>query len=309
MKEVLGNKSKRNKSSYQAYLRSDFKEHTKIRQIPQPDFPDEAFMNIQIVGHEYIGSNYYIKRSGFNSILFTFVKKGSLNLMINNQLYHIGENCMIVLNCMEKHTGCFDIDNKSAAPAEQFYLHLSPTPLLRYIYNTLSVNGPVIDLEEDFPEFRALCTDVIENIDSGLFDETKTSVRIYETLLLLMKKARKHCFDKSDVPEAVNATLQYISENYNKKIDVKSCAEHVYVSPNYLEHLFSAYVGIPIFTYIANIRFQKAIELLLKSDLSIVEIAKQVGFSDSQGLIRLFKNKTGITPLAYKKHCRADSEC
>lgn len=309
MKEALGNKTKKSKGAFQAYLRSDFKENTKIRHLPQPDNVDESLMSIQIVGHEYIGSNYYIKRSGFNSILFTFVKKGALNLMINNHLYHIGEHCMIVLNCMEKHTGCFDIDNKASVPAEQFYLHLTPTPLLRYIYNVLSVNGPVIDLKEDFSEFRTLCTEIIDDIDRGDLDETAVSVRIYETLLLLMKKAKNHICDKSDSPDTVNETLRYISDNYNKKIDVKSCADHVFVSPNYLEHLFSQNVGMPIFTYIANIRFQKAIDLLLKSDLSIVEIAKEVGFSDSQGLIRLFKNKTGMTPLSYRKHCRAESEC
>ncbi len=304
MKDLPDDKNKKGEDVFRSVFRADFKENTKIRTLPPRESYDESLINIQIVGHEYIGNNYYIKRQGYNSLLFTFVKKGSLNLIVNNHLYHIGKNHMIILNCMEKHTGCFDIDNKTDDCAEQFYLHLAPTPLLRYVYNELSVNGPIIDLREDFSEFSALCNDVIEAIDEGTFDETKTSVKIYETLLLLIKKARDCNREKTDVPDVVNETLMFISENYNKKINVEACAKNVFVSPNYLEHLFSVYAGIPIFTYIANIRFQKAIDLLLKSDLSVVEIARQVGFSDSQGLIRLFKNKTGMTPLSYRKHCR-----
>ena len=52
--------------------------------------------------------------------------------------------------------------------------------------------------------------------------------------------------------------------------------------------------------YINSRRIDKAKELLILTDLSIGEIAFEVGFQDSLYFTRLFKNKTGIPPTKYR---------
>ncbi len=53
--------------------------------------------------------------------------------------------------------------------------------------------------------------------------------------------------------------------------------------------------------YINNRRLDKAKELLSITDLSISEIAYEIGFKDSLYFTRLFKKKTGIPPTTYRK--------
>lgn len=52
--------------------------------------------------------------------------------------------------------------------------------------------------------------------------------------------------------------------------------------------------------YINNKRLEKAKELLTISDLLVSEIAYEVGFQDSLYFTRLFKNKIGVPPSAYR---------
>lgn len=53
--------------------------------------------------------------------------------------------------------------------------------------------------------------------------------------------------------------------------------------------------------YLAELRFQKAADLLSRSSLSVTEIACQVGYHDLTHFERLFKRHTGLTPRAYLK--------
>ena len=53
--------------------------------------------------------------------------------------------------------------------------------------------------------------------------------------------------------------------------------------------------------YLNKIRIDKAKELLLDTDDKIVEISQSVGIENTNHFIRLFKEKTGVTPLTYRR--------
>lgn len=50
-----------------------------------------------------------------------------------------------------------------------------------------------------------------------------------------------------------------------------------------------------------RIRIEKAKELLISTDEKIVEISQMVGIENTNHFIRLFKEKTGVTPLTYRR--------
>ena len=53
--------------------------------------------------------------------------------------------------------------------------------------------------------------------------------------------------------------------------------------------------------YLNKIRIDKAKEMLLHTDDKIVEISQTVGIENANHFIRLFKEKTGVTPLTYRR--------
>ena len=70
---------------------------------------------------------------------------------------------------------------------------------------------------------------------------------------------------------------------------------------SYLSHLFSAVEGVTIEKYIINQKVEKVKELLVYDELSLSEIAFQLGYSSVAHLSTQFKKVTGLTPTHFKK--------
>lgn len=64
---------------------------------------------------------------------------------------------------------------------------------------------------------------------------------------------------------------------------------------------FAKYYEYTPIQYLNKIRIEKAKELLLSTDEKIVDISQMVGFENTNHFIRLFKEKTGVTPLTYRR--------
>ncbi|MDE6055234.1 MAG: helix-turn-helix transcriptional regulator [Lachnospiraceae bacterium] len=64
---------------------------------------------------------------------------------------------------------------------------------------------------------------------------------------------------------------------------------------------FAKYYEYTPIQYLNKIRIEKAKELLLATDEKIVDIGQMVGIENTNHFIRLFKEKTGVTPLTYRR--------
>jgi AraC family transcriptional activator of pobA len=96
--------------------------------------------------------------------------------------------------------------------------------------------------------------------------------------------------------------LEYFADvNRSGLPNVKLLAASLNVSPNYLSDMLRSLTGQNAQQHIHNKLIEKAKETLTTTNLSISEIAFQLGFEHSQSFCKLFKNKTNMTPLAFKK--------
>ena len=73
------------------------------------------------------------------------------------------------------------------------------------------------------------------------------------------------------------------------------------VSPRYLSDLLRSLTGQNAQQHIHEKLIEKAKEYLTATNLSVSEIAYQLGFEQPQSFNRLFKKKTNLTPIAYKQ--------
>ena len=106
-----------------------------------------------------------------------------------------------------------------------------------------------------------------------------------------------------DVLEKVETLLK---EYFLTKTDsiglltVKYLADAVNLSPGYLGDLLKKETGLNAQEHIHQYIIEEAKNILLNSSQSIGEIAFQLGFEYPQYFSRLFKQKTGTTPLEYR---------
>jgi AraC-like DNA-binding protein len=74
------------------------------------------------------------------------------------------------------------------------------------------------------------------------------------------------------------------------------------MSTVYLNKKISALTGKTTSEYVRSIRLRKAAQLLEKSDLSISEVAYEVGYNSPKYFSKYFKDEYGILPSEYRKN-------
>jgi AraC-like DNA-binding protein len=78
-------------------------------------------------------------------------------------------------------------------------------------------------------------------------------------------------------------------------------AEALHVSPNYLSGVLKVLTGQSTQQHIHEKLIEKAKEKLTTTDLSVSEIAYELGFEHPQSFSKLFKNKMKVTPLEFRQ--------
>lgn len=101
--------------------------------------------------------------------------------------------------------------------------------------------------------------------------------------------------------ERLNAVIRYIEDFYNQPITVKQLADMMHLSVDRFGHLFQENVGKAPLQYLNEARLRKAVSLLKAKQLSVTEVANEVGFHDYNHFGRLFRKRYGCTPNAVRQ--------
>ncbi|GLX69874.1 AraC family transcriptional regulator [Paenibacillus glycanilyticus] len=122
------------------------------------------------------------------------------------------------------------------------------------------------------------------------------------SLLMLIDRAIE------EVPEnqsqlAYHALLMrtYIEEHVTEPLTLQQVAQHTGLSVSRAVHLFKAHFGVSIIGYAQQLRLGRAINLLNHSALSLEQIAAETGLGSYAYFHRLFRERYGMSPGAYRK--------
>lgn len=102
---------------------------------------------------------------------------------------------------------------------------------------------------------------------------------------------------RSEILEAV----EYIENHCTEDIYLRDVANHVNISPNYFSMIFKKEIGVAFSEFLLNARLEKSKIFLKKKGIKIYEAAFKSGFNNDQYFNRIFKQKFGVTPLAFKR--------
>lgn len=98
----------------------------------------------------------------------------------------------------------------------------------------------------------------------------------------------------------VDEAIGYVRLHYAGRLALKSMAEALHISPNYLCRLFKKHTGQGLTEYITQTRLHQACLLLQSGHDPVTQVAEQVGFADTKYFSLQFKKALGVTPLEYR---------
>ncbi len=101
--------------------------------------------------------------------------------------------------------------------------------------------------------------------------------------------------------ETVISAMNYLYENFTEHIDVDTIASKIYTSGNILRSQFKDCLHTSCKQVLALFRVRYAEALLTTTDLPIVDVSIESGFSSDRTLGRVFAEINGMSPGEFRK--------
>ncbi len=106
-------------------------------------------------------------------------------------------------------------------------------------------------------------------------------------------------------PDPVAAAVRYLDANFTKHVRIEDVAASVFLSPDRFTVVFTARMGRTPSDYLRYLRLERAKRLLLTTDLAILAVGLQSGFSQHKHFDAMFKSATGMTPRQFRRQAPA----
>ncbi|SDM83511.1 AraC-like ligand binding domain-containing protein [Paenibacillus sp. yr247] len=172
--------------------------------------------------------------------------------------------------------------------------------------NCLYADGeePVFSVHSNYDRIKRLFQEICEEAGNGWSEDLTTAGLLLELLILELHRTRCYSPVKTarfSTHTAITKAKHYIEERYHEPLTIQQIADHVYLSPSHLSHLFRALYGESPIQFAIRQRINAARRYLATTDFSVERIAELVGYESVTAFQNLFKKATGQSPGKYRK--------
>lgn len=297
------------------------KRHLLIPEIPEtipPVFEDYFFFSpsetngLTALKHNRYSPALFHKHTFFE-LVYVYDGKCKQKFLHTEYTLHTGDICIIppgiehsiwvndesiILNVLIKkdrlHSIFFNFLNTQNILSSFF---------LNNIYAHRANDYIIFHTGNDFEMRRGFLYTLWETINKELYyDEL-----IGSTLMLIFGLLIRNYAKTAEMPTFAHKTdvqryalIQYIQENY-ATVRLEDIAFKFHYTPEYTSKLIKETTGMTFTEITRQVRIEKAMDMLINTNMSIATISADVGYETPEHFIRLFKKQTRLTPSAYRK--------
>lgn len=185
------------------------------------------------------------------------------------------------------------------------FIGLNGTSINEYLANAgLSADRPVRELHS-VECYKPLIEKMLSAHELTLANSLRRNAWMSEILAHLMDDYKTYSLGGKSYDYQtsvyVKYTVNYLAENYQKKIQISDIADFIGISRNYLSICFKNEMGITPHAYLTQLRIEKTKNLLKNTNLSIQTISSLVGYDDPLAFSKIFKKQTGVSPKTFRR--------
>lgn len=255
-------------------------------------------------------SRYEMSSHWHNEIELIRIISGKLNIKLNSREYLAEKNDIIFVNPETIHGAtpteeciyeCIvmrpDFLNATDEDCRFFIDSLLNNEILVNEYNhnpptkfSDSINYLFESMREVSAGYKFSVISALYNLIGAIIDNN-----MYTSVSSMSKP-----HGNKNLPKLKNV-LSYIRENYDKPITLQIMAERANMSQKYFCYFFKEMTKKTPMEYLILYRIECAARKLLKSDMTVTEIALSCGFNDLSYFIKTFRRIKGITPAKFRQ--------
>lgn len=165
----------------------------------------------------------------------------------------------------------------------------------------------ILTFDTDLDEYAALIREMLSTHQLTITNELRRISLLFSLFSMLTASSHGSTANTQTSHDYLPETyfehaLQYIHFNYAKTIHIQDIADYIGITRSYLFYIFNKKLNLSPQKYLLNYRIDKAKHLLASTEIFIKDVAQNVGYEDSLAFSKMFRNATGYSPSAYRKH-------
>lgn len=264
----------------------------------------------------------YIDKDPVEALALIFVTKGKLTITIDSETVVARSHDLLVCRphtIFGKYTVSSNFDCSVVALSKDFIYNIISNVRIKWV-NIASTRTPLLHLDDNMVRlinnyYHLLGSSIVANTDGynamsvryltfALLEELKSyALRIGA---IPVDQLDENPVRQSDVifKRFITLASKAMAEETNPSRSIQYYAEMLNVSPKYLTHVCKVCSGDTAKNIIGKMLIKRIETLLLYNDMSIKEIAMQLGFPDVSNFGRYVKAKLGESPRAIRSRAR-----
>lgn len=234
-----------------------------------------------------------------DSYEIAFIMEGSGYLVVDNQQLPVESGSITLVPPSTMHHFSTSEENGMRYYCLRFQLDSANQELYKFFTarNSSVTSGDYLNYIKN--TFQVLFH--THQVNGGIVDEVFQSLALGLVQLAKKQFSAKTISMHQEEHDLASEILSYISNYHYEKITLESLAKKYNISPSHLSRIFCNTYHVSPINYLIHSRITFATEYLLKSDLSISEIAEKVGYDNPTHFTNMFIKRIGCTPTEYRE--------
>ena len=245
-------------------------------------------------GHIFARKDREICRpEGRADYLLFYVAKGSEHFFLDREII-AEEGSFVIYRPHEKQIHI----QKEGRVSEFFFVHFNAEEG----FDLFGLESSRVYKTVPSAQVKALFAEILDELQAKRHAYEKICVSKLFIILATLRRQTLSATDESSVraPGRVAFVIEKINRDYSAGTSLEEYARICNMSKYYFIKAFKRITGIPPIEYRNRIRLEHARELLERSDFSVAEIGRMLGYSSGVYFSEAFKKELGVSPAAYR---------
>lgn len=261
--------------------------------------PEKSIPYVQELGDFYASSSFYTKRHSLVSYLLKYTVSGEGVLEYGDSRYTLRADDVFWIDCQKQQ---YYYTAPDTGHWHVLWMHFWGEACARYyeLFMLQNKGSPVVSLAGDTQvqsQLKGLLASYSQR-GANVMRDIQASGTISSILISCISATMQKSFNAT--PQLIVQARDYISQHFCEDLSLDRLSHVLGINKYYFVRLFKSSTGYTPNEYIIMERINHAKELLRSTDLTINEVADEVGFHNPGHFINLFKRSLGMTPGMYR---------
>ena len=244
------------------------------------------------------GGDWHSVPHTHNHVELFYIIGGKGQFLINDQLYPVNTNHLVIINPNVIHTEV----SLNAQPLE--YIVLGVDGIELSISGTSNGQFCILDHFESL-DMASCLRNILREMEMKQPGYEDVCQAFMEILIIRLMRSTGLSLPSETSAVSTNrqcaAVRRYIDLHFKEALTLEQLAEEGHMNKFYLSHAFKREYGVSPINYMISRRIEESKYLLAETDLSLSQIAQLLGFSSLSYFSQVFHRTQSISPKEYRQ--------